>query len=60
LQFGDVFGARFRGGVAAVQEGVDHDAAVRVFLPRAAHDLEEMLLVGVDAFVLEKSEEVEA
>ena len=47
-------------GVAPVEEWMDDDLARRVLAPGAAHDLEEMLLVGVDALVLEQAEQVEA
>ena len=36
-----------------------HDAPLWELRPRALHQLEKMLLVGVDALVLEKAEEVE-
>ena len=38
---------------------MDGYGALRVLLPGAAHDLEEMLLVRVDALVLEEAEEVQ-
>ena len=59
LELGEVFQRGARGRVAAVQEGMDHDAALGELLAGAAHDLEEVLLVGVDALVLQQAHEVE-
>ena len=59
LQAGDVFERRARRRVAAVEERMDDDAALRELGARAPHELEEVFLVGVNALVLQKAEEVE-
>ena len=58
LKLGQILERRARGRVAAVQEGMDDDAALGELLAGAAHDLEEMLLVGVDALILQQAHQM--
>ena len=59
LEAGDVFESGARGSVASVKERVNDDAAFGELRAGALHELEEVLLVGVDALVLQEAEEME-
>ena len=59
LQAGDVLERGARRGVASVKERMHHDLPGGVLLARALHELEEVLLVGVHALVLQEAEEVQ-
>ena len=59
VEAGDVLQGRTRRRVAAVEERMNDDAPFGELLARTLHQLEEMLLVGVNSLVLEKPEEME-
>ena len=59
LEARDVFKRRARRRVTSVKERVHDDLPFRKFLARALHQLEEMLLMRMHAFVLQEAEEVE-
>ena len=59
FQAGDVFERRTRRRVAAVEERMNDDTPFGELLTGAAHQLEKVFLMGVNALVLQKPEEVE-
>ncbi len=59
FQTRDVFKRGARRRVAAIKERMHHNAAFREFLPRATHQLEEVLLVRMHALILQQAKEME-
>ena len=59
FEAGDVLKRRTRGRVASVKERMNDDAALGELGARTLHELEEVLLVGMDALVLKEPEEME-
>ena len=58
IEAGDIFERRARRRIASVKERMHDDLPLRKLLARLAHELEEMLLMRMHAFVLKKPEEM--
>jgi hypothetical protein len=58
LKLCEVFHAAARRRIATVEEGMDDYGTLVVFLPRPAHDLKKVLLMGMHPLILQQSKEV--